>query len=400
MTVRSFACALIPCAPLALLACGSMNGLVPTSGSRPQAAERVAERAPAAATAASAPVPQSVFADPPSGPPAVRSAVVSSSYSIDGLLLPTMRGQRLAETRGDARRTEALQSFDNRLLRAMAGEGRSAEIVRLDKKLWWTLNPAKHTYTECPLAGCRKPAAPAPDASPGQPQPSGPPREPSCALSLARNDLKVTPTGERKRLNGFNTERIQIQWTLELEDRQQRRNIHRVGMDLWTTPESGVVKEAQAVNSAFDKRWASMLTKADQPFGAYLPPEVKGAMAGLLSRLAGKNNKSTAAWSAELSKLRGFPIATSLSWNVEGQACGELAGTAAGSGGAGSAENASAALGGVMSSVSGMVGGLMAGKPSARDSALVTYTHEVTRIDMRPVNDAWYAPDADYQKLP
>ena len=74
--------------------------------------------------------------------------------------LMSVRGQQLSETRADMRRNDAVLSFDNRLLRAFAGETRSSDITRLDKKLVWTQNVAKKTYTECPLAGCPRPQQP------------------------------------------------------------------------------------------------------------------------------------------------------------------------------------------------------------------------------------------------
>lgn len=377
----AFHCSLIAAAA-ALAGCQSMPEM-PFMGKKEAPAE--GGTASGAAPAAAAPA---ILPEPPMAPPpANRTALLTTSFTMDGAVLPTMRGQQLVETRADMRRTDAVHSFDNRFLRAMGGDGRSAHIVRLDKNLLWTLNLAKQTYTECPLTGCRSAGQPPRD----KPQPERPEKdtEPSCPLTLKKNELKATPTGERKAINGFNTERIQVSWVMELEDNQGRRNSNRVLLDLWTTPETGVIKDVQAIDQAFAKRYAAALQSGDNPLGRYVPGEVMNSMSALMGRI-GPNAKATAAtWANEFKKVRGYPIMTTLSWSADGNACGGASASAGGG----------APVGGGLGA---MMNSLMGGKPSDGGSGgpMLSYTHEVKSIDIKPVSDQWFVPSPGFQKTP
>ncbi|SHN35678.1 hypothetical protein [Rhizobacter sp. OV335] len=365
-------------AALALTACANVpNPFGGAAAPAPAGAE-----APAAAPAVAATLPEV-----PSAAPAARTAVLNSTYAIDGAIMPVMRGQQLTETRTDMRRNDSVLSFDNRLLRTFAGDTRSSDITRLDRKLVWTQNIAKKTYTECPLTGCPRPAQPQPD-KPKPPEQPSKPSEPSCPLVLKKNELKVVATGERKAISAYNSERFQINWVMELEDPQGRRNSNRVQLDLWTTPEVGAVKEVQAITQAFQSRHAAAVSAGgEHPFGKYLPKEVMGSMGALLRNLGGANAKTTAAWGNELKKVRGYPMAMTLAWTADGNACGDDASAARGNT---SAPSVGSLLGGLMG------GGGGDGKPAG--GPLLSYSYEVRTLDVKAVSDGWFTPDAGFQR--
>jgi hypothetical protein len=375
-------------APLAaaLAVAGCANVPNPFGGAGAAAPAPAGAEAPAAAPAARAMLPEV-----PGTAPAVRTAVLSSSYAIDGAIVPVMRGQQLAETRADMRRNDGVLSFDNRLLRSVAGDTRSSDITRLDRKLVWTQNIAKKTYTECPLTGCPPPAPPPQPDKPKPPEQPSKPSEPSCPLVLRKNELKVVATGERKAIGAFNSERFQLAWVLELEDPQGRRNSNRVQLDLWTTPEVGAVKEVQAITQAFQARHAAAVSAGgEHPFGKYLPKEVTGSMGALLRNLGGANAKTTAAWGTELKKVRGYPMAMTLAWTAAGNACGDDASAARGNT---SAPSVGSLLGGLLG------GGGGDGKPAGTAGGpLLSYSYEVKTLEVKPVSDGWFMPDAGFQR--
>ncbi|MES2069617.1 MAG: hypothetical protein V4488_04665 [Pseudomonadota bacterium] len=375
---------------LLLAACVTTGG--PPASSRDSAAAPIAS-SQAAQPAADAPaIPEPVL----DGGKASPTAVLNASYSIDGIILPTVRGQQLIQTRSDMRRTDAVMSFDNRLLNAFAGDSRSADIIRLDKKLVWTLYPAKKTYRECPLTGCSKGATATPEKNKPEQKPA--PSEPGCPLTLKKNELKVLAGGERKTISGFNTERIQLDWTVELEDKQSRRTSNRVQLELWTTPEVGQIRQVQAVNESFQKRWMSALAMPEHPFGKYLPREVMVSLGGVMRGFSNKDAKAFAVWRSELKKVHGYPIAMSLSWNVSGNACGDEQA-------AGSAAQRSAipptSVSGVFSS---LLGGMVedkakeAARGAAASGALLSYNYEVKTIEVKSVSDSGFSPDPAYQR--
>ncbi len=312
------------------------------------------------------------------------TVVVSTTYSMDGLVLPVVRGQQVVQTRTEMRRTDATLSFDNKFLRAIAGENQSADIVRLDKKIHWTLNTSKKTYRECPLVGCQTGASLS--DKPKQEKPAKQ-SEPSCPLTLKKNELKVVNTGEHKTIHAFNTERIQINWTMELQDKQKRITSNNVVLDLWTTPETGVIKQAQSVDETFHKNWIAAIGGSEHPFNKYVPSEVLNSMNTLMHNMGAKNGNNLAAWGTELKKVHGYPISTTLTWRAAGNACGDTA----------SSDQAGKSAG-------DLLGSLVASK--AQDSkkagtarALMTYNHEVKSIEIKPISDTAFAPDTGYRHV-
>jgi hypothetical protein len=363
---------------LALAGCAAPSGSNDVKADAPAPSAAVAKE-PAAAASASQPN---------------STVVISTNYSMDGLILPVVRGQQTVQTRADMRRTDSTLSFDNKFLRAIAGENQSADIVRLDKKLHWMLNTSKKTYRECPLTGCQTNGSSSSD-KPKQERPSKE-SEPSCPLTLKKNELKVVNTGERKTIHAFNTEHIQVKWTMELQDKKKRITSNHVVLDLWTAPEVGVVKQAQNVDETFQKNWLSAVGGTEQLINKYIPSEVLNSMGTLMHSMGGKNANNMAAWGTELKKVRGYPISTTFTWNAEGNACGDSAS---------SDQTGSSAK---PASIGDAIGSLMGskaqdkGKGSTKGGtgrALLTYTHEVKSIEIKPVSDVSFAPETGYRRV-
>lgn len=321
--------------------------------------------------------------------PSAPTAVVEESFTLDGPLLPVTRGQSRVETRADRRRTDSAVTFDNWLMRQLAPDGRTADIVRLDRQLAWNMVPAKREYTECPLTGCAHPTR----DQPGKQQPDGDTGktgrdEPTCPVKLVANDLKVAATGDRRTVNGFATERYRLDWLLELSDDAGGRSANRIGMDLWTTPETGAVKEVQTLNESFNRRYFSALTGGNSPVARYLPKNVTAAMSGLMRQFDGNDGQTQKRWETELRKIHGYPIMTTMAWSVDGTVCGGKGG------GRGAAEQPSAA------SIGSALGGMFGSRKSSdgTPAPLITFSHEVKSIAVQPVGDAEFTPPADYRK--
>lgn len=320
-------------------------------------------------------------------PPAQPTAVVESTYTIDGAILPVVRGTVRQGTRADMRRSDSLLTFDNWLLRKVAGDGQHADIVRVDRKLVWTLRPAKQTYTECPITGC-----PGSDKAPAseESREAARPREPDCPVTVKVNELKVTSSGERKTINGFDTERFQLAWSLDIEDAQGRRNSNRLQMDLWTTPETGAVREVRSIDDAFQRRYAAALNTGDNPLGKYLPGNVLGAMSALTRNLDTRDARTQRLWAGEMRKVRGFPISMLMTWNSDGAVCGQAAAPAAASGGLPS-------LGGILGSLTGQKPAPNPG-PAGAGTALISYAFEVKSLGVQRVGDSAFVPPPDYRR--
>lgn len=316
--------------------------------------------------------------------PAAPTAVIEESFTLDGAILPVTRGTSRTEIRADRKRTDSAVTFDNWLMRRLAPDGRTSDIIRLDQSLAWQLVPARREYTECPLTGCTS-GKPGEDgkADPQQPKP----HEPDCPVKLRANDLKVQATGERRTINGFETERMKIDWLLEIVDEAGGASANRIQVDLWTTPESGAVKQVQTISDSFNRRYLAALTTADSPVGRYLPKNLSTMLGSLMQRVDPDHRKSAARWESELKKVRGYPISTAMTWAVDGQICGK--------GGGQGGDGASAA--GIASMLGNMLGGGKAGS-NAGPTPIATFNHEVKSVTVKPVADAVFTPPADYRK--
>lgn len=351
--------------PTGLLGRGD-SAAAPAAGAPPVLAERAAMTGPAAPT-----------------------AVLEETYTLDGAIMPVTRGQSRVETRADRRRNDAALSFDNWMVRQFAGDGRSSDIVRLDRGLVWTLEPAKRTYVECPITGCvgsaGKPAED-PRGKPKRPDQPAAPEEPSCPVTVKTNDLKVAATGERRAVNGFPTERFKIDWTIEVIDGSGATNANWIRMDLWTTPETGPIRDAKAISDAFDRRHVSALTRGVNPVGGYLPPKVGSAMGALMKNFDANDRRTLARWAAEMKKINGYPIVTELSWTADGVVC------AGDGGGKASPQAAAAGIGGMLSSILG------ARKADGAPAPLITFSQEIKSFGVKPVADAVFELPPDYQR--
>ena len=333
---------------------------------------------PAGETGGTAPLLTERVAD---GGPAAPTAVVEESFTLDGPIMPVTRGQSRAETRVDRRRTDAAVTFDNWLMRRLAPDGRTSDIVRIDRSLVWNLVPAKREYTECPITGCRSGKQEEESKTPAQQEQD---RQPDCPVKLTANDLKVTPTGESRNVNGFATDRYRMDWLIRLTDNTGQSTENRVQLDLWTTPETGAVKEVQAINETFNRRYASAITGGNSPVARFLPKNITAAMGSLMRNIDGNDKQTLARWEAELKKLRGYPIATTMSWSVDGRICGA---------GRGDAQQPSAA------SLGGMLGSMLGGRKADEAAApLITFSHEVKSLSVKPVSDSVFAPPTDFRR--
>ncbi|GAA5183618.1 hypothetical protein GCM10025771_35630 [Niveibacterium umoris] len=309
--------------------------------------------------------------------------------SIDGRMMPVMHGQQTVATRADMRRTDSQFQFDNWLFRQLAGDGRSADIIRLDRSLVWTLHPAKRSYRECALSGCGSAMKPEPEK---QPKDKEKPREPSeakCPLTVKSNEFSVLASGEKKRINTFDTEQFLLKWKLEMQDPQKQVARNEVVLELWTTPENGQIRDVKRINESFEQRWRSATRPAEHPFGRYVPPDVVASMASLIR---GAGTKSFAKWANDMKKIHGYPILTKMSWSASGNVCSDQRG------------DAKASASSTPTSVGGLLGGLIAGQATsemadrASSGALLTFTHEVQTIAVKPVADTSFLPPPDYQK--
>jgi len=235
-------------------------------------------------------------------------------------------GSSRTYTRADMQREDDNNKGTGTFTRFIIGSNDDSRIVRLDRKIVWTMDAKEKTYTECPLKGCTGPVAekPKPEKKPEEPKKAEKPGEPDCRMKIAKTVFTVKPTGQKRSINAFDTEQYQVAWVVTLQDPKKRQTVSNLSVDVWTTPYSQPLKDAMAVEAAYAKSFATALAKAASAGQKtqVVPEQAAQLINGYLSQIMSPADK-TAFMKAgkELEKIKGYPILTELSWNMQGDAC-------------------------------------------------------------------------------
>jgi hypothetical protein len=278
------------------------------------------------------------------------------------------------------------------------GSTDEARIVRLDRKLVWTLDKKEKTYTECPLKGCGGAVA-------QQPKPAKKPEEqkpaeksaPECRMKIAKASFTVKPTGQKRAINGFDTEQYQVLWLVTLQDPKKRESTSSLGVDVWTAAYTQPLKDAMAVEAAYAKSFAGAL--ASVATGGQktqvVPEEAAQIINGYLAQILTPADRAAFLRAGkELDKIKGYPVLTELAWNFGGEACAEE--QKAGEEGA----STPTGKGDLLSSVTGFfakkktdeMAREMAGKP------ILSFSHEVRQHRVDGIHDSVFSPPRNFAR--
>jgi hypothetical protein len=333
----------------------------------------------------------SAGASAPDASPALPTAVQVVAVSSDGIagFFP-FESLTTTSTRADMQRNESAVKGTGTVSRFLMPNTATAAITRLDRKLVYGLNIPRGEYTECPLTGCPVPAT-EPRRDPEQPREPQPAREPGCTMKVATNSFDVKPTGQRKAINGFDTERYSVDWTVALEDPKKRRSTLKLAMDFWTSAVTPPMREAMAIEANYVR---SAVSVAQQQAGAAgsaaLPPQLVETMSRYFAQSMSAAERNTLFNVArQMERVKGQPITSEFKLFFRGDACGGMAQDGAAGGAPGSG------------GVAGMLGGLLGGRPAGEGGAerpLLSFTHEVKSWRVEPVRDSAFAPPSQFKR--
>ena len=246
----------------------------------------------------------------------------------------------------------------------------NTNIERLDRNVRWTLNNSKKEYTECPVHGC--PLSPAKERQAEEKKSSEPKAktESGCTMKIANTSFNVKPTGEKREINGFNSDQYQVAWLVTLQDNAKRKTTSTLNIELWTTPLTAAMRQALGVEETFDRAYAASASHS-RPASAkkseVLPSEVSQLMLGYFSSgLSASDRDAFVRAGKQLEKIKGHPISTHIEWSMEGNAC--------------------------------------ASKESAADSGrgastgpILSFTIEVKSLKVEPAHDSLFSVPKDYK---
>jgi hypothetical protein len=221
--------------------------------------------------------------------------------------------------RANMRRDESTFKGTGEFSSFLMGMRSDTEITRIDRKLKWSLNTEKLEYTECPLKGCIKPSK-HPPAKQNEAKPPEAQHESGCTMNIAHTNFTVKATGQKKSINGFDTDEYQVAWVVNLRDKAAHTTTSTLNLDVWTTPMTRAMRDALAVEESYARSYSGAAADTGKP--QILPADAAKLISTYLanSLKSGDLNAFLEA-GKQMEKIKGYPISTHLAWSMAGNAC-------------------------------------------------------------------------------
>lgn len=197
---------------------------------------------------------------------------------------------------GDRSRTDESSTYTGRF-KTIAGGGKprtSAEITRLDREVFWNLDPAKKQYSELTFAQLREQLAKGmAEAQSEMAKPDA--RKPDDVVTTFKVDVKRT--GKKETINGFAAEQFIVTLTATSKDKSSGQEVgtYTMTMDQWLS--TAVPGQAEA--QAYYKQLAAKLG---------MDPQLQRA-AGAAMAMYGDAMKEIA---AKMKDMKGYPVRSTL----------------------------------------------------------------------------------------
>lgn len=185
---------------------------------------------------------------------------------------------------GDKSRSDEQYTYTGRF-KTLAGGGKprnSAEIVRLDRDVMWSLDPEKKEYSELSFAEMREMMAQA-GAEAGKSE-----RKSDVEMTYK---VDVQRTGKKEKVNGFDAENYLVTVTATAKDAKSGdAAAYTMKMDQWLSTQV----PGQAEATAYFRKFAEKMG---------LDPQMR-QMSGLMAQYAGALEQAA----EKLKELKGYPV--------------------------------------------------------------------------------------------
>jgi hypothetical protein len=239
--------------------------------------------------------------------PVWADATVESSIKSSGFKgMGAFEGTSSRKYQGEKMWDSTSSRFTGAILSRVTGGSETATITRVDKGVYWTLDPKNKTYAERPIEAIKM----------GEPGKEKPEQEKS-KVRVTKSEFSVKKTGASETINGFPCEEYLVTWLLEMEDMETKaKSRSTMTNNLWTTPETATIRKVQAEERAFHKAYAQKLGIQMSPEEAkQMGIEAFTAMSGASKEEIEKGFMKVR---EEMAKIKGYPIRTVVNWSVEG----------------------------------------------------------------------------------
>ena len=295
-------------------------------------------------------------------PTPIRPAAVMETHLVNEGIndFPAFESTTRTYTRSNMQRSES--TAGGAFARLLSGANADARIERLDRKLAWTLDAKNRQYAECPLRGCPGPIP----RKPPERRSADEERGADCRLKIGNTTFSMEPTGQKRSINGFDTEQYDVKWLVTFRDNASHKSTSTISIDVWTTPVTPAIKDAMALEKNYARAHDKILgidTDADRSL--ILPIEVGRMLNNRLSQYVSPTDRSNFLVGAKkLDKLKGQPILINVTWHFAGEAC-------------------------AMNESMKEIG----------DKPLFTFSSEVKAYRLDALHDSLFAPPNDYKRM-
>lgn len=240
-------------------------------------------------------------------------ATIETSFKTGGFKgMGASEGISIRRYQGDRKWESSSLRFTGAFLSKIAGGGENTTITRIDRGVYWTLDPKNQTYTEHPIL--------LPKVKEGKPDKTSQAQQSdeTPKVRITKSEFTVKKTGASETINGFPCEEYSVIWLLEIEDIQTKAKSQSImTTNLWTTPEAATIRKAQTEEQKFELALLKKLgSDISQEEAKQMGLAVFASMSG-----ASENEikKGLSRVKNEMSKIKGYPIRTIITWVLEGE---------------------------------------------------------------------------------
>lgn len=235
-------------------------------------------------------------------------ATIESSMKSSGFKgMGAFEGTTSRKYQGEKRWDSTSSMFTGAILSRVTGGTESTTITRVDKGVYWVLDPKNKTYSERPIEAFKR------EETEKERQ-----ELEKSKMRVTKSEFSVKKTGASETINGFPCEEYLMTWLLEMEDMETKaKSRSTMTNNLWTTPETGTIRKVKAEEKAFHKAYAQKLGLQISPEEAkQLGIETFAAMSGASQQEIEKGFEKVR---EEMAKVKGYPIRTVLNWSMESE---------------------------------------------------------------------------------
>ncbi len=259
--------------------------------------------------------------------------------------------------------------------------GETGEIINLSEMMIYSLNHKKKEFTVRPIENILEDAgeggavtADEVDAEEGKNN-----------IKIIRSEFKVEETGDKKAINNFPCKKYLVTWITEWENLETgQKGTDRLSTDVWATPLTGDLQQAQKQENDFNKEYMQRL--------GFDVDELQQAILGTnwLSLLAsmGKGGMAPQAegskFSQEMNKIEGYPVVIDGKYYAKREGGEEE-------------EEEEAEAGGVKGMLGRFAKKAISGKKKDDNEPAFTYYVEVKELNSDSVKDSAFQIPSNYK---